>query len=229
MNLAILRVIGLILFLYLSWRNLRDNYKEENLIVYSWVAVLGLLIGGRLAFGLINFGVWNQNWWDWFSVWSKPGMSILGAYLSLVGVTFLMSRLEGWKLWPFLEDLSNNILILFLFIMLDEWVRSHFSLSVGVYSLIIFLGLGVNILVKSRYRSWVWYHSGKKGFVFFFTNAIMFFMLSLTSWWFKSSIWVTGIFALLSFMSGVSLLILGEVFEPLVLNVKRSKNEKAKE
>ena len=138
MSLGIIKILGVILFVYLIWRNLREDYKEEDLISYSWMALLSFLVGGRLAFGLINLGVWN-NWLDWVSIWSKPGMSYLGAYLSVFGVTWWIVKSRDWKIWSFAEDSLMTFLVFFEFLMLDEFVRSRFSLITGVYSLVMLL------------------------------------------------------------------------------------------
>jgi prolipoprotein diacylglyceryltransferase len=61
MILGIVRAIAVLLFMYLSWRNLRDNYKEENLITFLWIIVILFLVGGRVGFGFINWGIWNDN------------------------------------------------------------------------------------------------------------------------------------------------------------------------
>jgi hypothetical protein len=228
MSLGILRDIGIILFLYLTWRNLRENYKEDRLIVFGWTSILVFLISGRLIFGLLNWGVW-QNWTDWLAVWTKPGFNLLGAYLSLIGVSWIIARKEGWKLWPLMEDLWGSLLILLIFILADEFFRTRFDLLTGLYALVLVIGYIIGFIIKPRYRSWVWYHSGKKGFVFFFINALIFFMLSLLSWWFKSGIPTEIGFAALGLISVISLLTLGNVFEPLTVNLKRSRNDRTKE
>ena len=61
-------VVGMILFLYLTWRNLREDYKEGVLVSFSWLALLAMVLGGRLLYGLLNWGVWNDNWMDWINM-----------------------------------------------------------------------------------------------------------------------------------------------------------------
>jgi hypothetical protein len=229
MNLAILKVIGIVLFLYFSWRDLRDNYKEDNLISYGWMSILAFLVGSRIGFGLINFGVWNENILDWFSIWTKPGMNFYIGYLFMLFVTWIISKKEGWKYLSFLEDLTKNFLILFFFLMLDEFTRTRFSLMTGLFTLVIAVGWIVANIIKQKYRSFVWYRSGRKGFVFLFINGLVFLMLLLVSWYLKTGLKNYIIFLATSLISLVGLFILGEVFEPLMVNIKRRKNERAKE
>ena len=47
----IIGIVTIIGYLYLSWRTLRDNYQEEDIIAFSWVVLLLFLVGGRLAYG----------------------------------------------------------------------------------------------------------------------------------------------------------------------------------
>lgn len=45
MSLGIFRILGLVVFMYLLWRDLRDNYGDEKIINYAWIALLGFLVG----------------------------------------------------------------------------------------------------------------------------------------------------------------------------------------
>jgi len=36
----ILGTVAIVGYLYLSWRTLRENYQEEDIIAFSWVALL---------------------------------------------------------------------------------------------------------------------------------------------------------------------------------------------
>ncbi len=205
------------------WRNLKDNYHENDLISYSWVALLSFFAGGRLVYGLINWGVWNTNWTDWFAVWNKPGLSLIGAYLAVFGVTYWICRNEGWKLWSFAEDSLNVFLVFFIFLILDEFVRSGFDLRTGVNILVAIIAFAASLFIKTKYRSFSWYRSGKKGFGFLFINSLICFMLAGVSFWFKDSIIYTGLYLLGGLISLVGLCILGEVFDELMVNLKRNK------
>lgn len=228
MNLAIIKVLGIVLFLYLMWRNLKDNYHEDKLISYSWMALLSFFVGGRFIYGLINWGIWNDNWMDWFSVWNKPGMSLIGGYLAIFGTTYWICKSEGWKLWSFAEDSLNVFLIFFGFLMLDEFVRSGFDMRIGVNTVVIIIVFIASSFMKTRYRSYAWYKSGKKGFGFLIINALVCFVMTGVSFWFKDSIIYTGLYLLGGLISLTGLCILGEVFEELLINLKRKKNDRIK-
>lgn len=212
MVLGIIKLIGIVLFLYLTWRNLRDNYQEEKLVSYSWLALLFFLLGGRLVFGLINWGVWNNNLMDWLSFWQKPGFSYWGGMVTMFLATIWYCNVNDWKLWSFLEDMTGIIYTMVVLLMLDEWIRTGLDRRVGIYVLAAFLGWIINKLVAKRYRSFGWYKSGKKGFGWFFPNLIVFLFLALVGvFWFKDWL-IAVIFGLFGLISLAGLFILGEVF-----------------
>ena len=218
MSLGIIRVLGIVLFAYLTWRNLRDNYQEDKLITYAWLALLGFLVGARVTYGLVNFGVWNDSWISWFSVWDKPGMSYVGGFLSLLLVNLWFCRANSWKFIPFCEDGLVNTLWLLILLILDEFVRTRFGLETGFYLLFLILMLAITIWGKKKYRSLVWYKSGKKGFAFLMTGFLAFLVLGLMGLYFKQNLSFSIVYWILSLTSLVYLFILGEVFNILNIN-----------
>lgn len=219
--LGIIRIIGIVLFVYLTWRNLRENYEEEKVVTYAWLALLGFFIGGRIAYGLVNFGVWNDSWMSWFSVWDKPGMNYVGGFLTLVLVGFIFAKVNNWKVVPFLEDGLINLILLISFLMLDEFVRTSFSLEVGVYVLFLILMMFLAKFLKKKYRSFVWYKSGKKGFVFLAIAFLSFLIMGILGIFFKASLIFSILYWIISLISLVGLCILGEVFDFLMVNKRK--------
>ena len=212
MNLGILRIIGILLFAYLTWRNLRDNYEEDKIVTYSWMALLVFFVGGRISYGLVNFGVWNDSWLSWFSVWNKPGMDYVGGFMSLILVNFIFSRINSWKFIPFCEDTLINSLLLSIFLIGDEFLRSKFDLRVGVYLLFLILTIFFANFAKKKYRSLVWYKSGKKGFAFLVTVFLAFLVLGFLAIYFQINFIYLILYWVISLISLVGLCILGEVF-----------------
>jgi hypothetical protein len=219
--LGIIRIIGVVLFVYLTWRNLRENYEEERVVTYSWLALLGFFIGGRITYGLVNFGVWNDSWVSWFSVWDKPGMNYIGGFLTLVLVGFIFAKVNNWKVIPFLEDGLINLILLISFLMIDEFVRASFSLEVGVYVLFLVLMMFLAKFLRKKYRSFVWYKSGKKGFVFLVIVFLSFLIMGILGIFFKTSLIFSILYWIISLISLVGLCILGEVFDFLMVNKRK--------
>ena len=221
MSLGIIRIFGVILFAYLTWRNLRENYEEDKVVNYSWIALLSFFVGGRIIYGLVNFGVWNDNWMSWFSVWNKPGMDYVGGFLTLMIVSIIFSKLNNWKIIPFCEDGLINDLLLLVFLMTDELVRTKFELRIGVYLLFLVLVIFFVRLVKKKYRSLVWYKSGKKGFAFLSAMFLSFLILGFLGMFFKIGIIYLILYWIISLISLVELCILGEVFNFLTINKRK--------
>ncbi len=212
MSLGILRIFGIILFAYLTWRNLRENYEENEVVSYSWIALLSFFVGGRIIYGLANFGVWNDSWLSWFSVWDKPGMSYVGGFMVLILVNFIFSKVNSWKFFPFCEDSLGNILIFLGFLMGDEFLRTKFDFKVGIYLLFVVLSFLFLKLMKNKYRSFVWYKSGKKGFAFLATCFLFFLILGFLGLYFKMALVYSVLYWIVGLISLIGLCILGEVF-----------------
>jgi hypothetical protein len=186
----ILGILGLMGYWYLSWRTLRENYQEEDIVAFSCVALLLFLVGGRISFGLEHPGIWASNPGAWLEFWKMGEMSILGASLFWTAFAILIIRDKGWKLWSFFEDslISNCFLLMVSALILKAWPVVLALLGAGL----------LTVLMKKKYRSLLWFKSGKKGFLFF---------------WF--SIWFWLIFAAISkiwWVGGLSLLFVGGLF-----------------
>jgi len=221
MTFPILSIVGMIMFLYLTWRNLRDNYKTENLITYSWLSLLAFLVGGRITYGLANWGEW-QTFSDWVTFYKNPGINLAGGYVVLLMITMLLTQKYEWKLWPFLEDMTNNIMILVMGFWLGRIDFSKAGVEEGVIGLIFVFCLWISVWVRKNYRSFVWYKSGKKGFRFFFINMIFFLLLSTYFLIIKQKMFF-GAFLFTGLINLAGLFILGGVIEPLLVNVKRKR------
>ena len=211
MDLGIIRIIGIVIFLYLLWRNLRESYDDQKIIGYSWLALVGFLFFGRLGYGLINWGIWNNNLTDWLAVWNEPGMSYMSGYLGLVLVTWLYARQQQWKFLNFMEDLVKPFLALISLMMIDEWARSKFSWQILIYILMIILVYMLSNWLSGKYRSFVWYKSGKKGFVLLATNFLFFLVLAFVFGVFGDNLANLILASVISLISVVGLFILGGV------------------
>ena len=223
MSLAIIRVIGIILFLYLTWRNLRGDYPESKLISFGWISILFFLVFGRIGFGLLNFGVW-KTWSDWISVWQKPGMDYLIATIGFITAVFWISKINQWKFFAFIEDNLKNFLVFMIILMIDEVFRTRFGLESLAYVLIFIIAYIVSLWLSKKYRSFVWYRSGKKGFVFLSISFLVFLLITGVLFWFKNKLFLIILSGLISLISLVGLFILGDIFQSLSVS-KRRKNE----
>lgn len=210
--MMIFSIIGTILFLYLVWRNLKDDYKSENLISYTWLALLGFFVGGRLIFGLLNWGVWNDSIWNWLNFLKYKGINLIGGYLFLLMITYFVTKFRNWKMWSFAEDNIKFFLVFGFFLLPDELINSKFDLKIILLLVVILIGFISTFWLKGKYRSFVWYKSGKKGFVFFTVNFLVLLLLSLVSVLFKERILFSYLYLGGSLLSLMGLFILGDIW-----------------
>lgn len=199
--MTILQIIGVVLYLYLGWRSLKEDYKNTDIAAYIWLSLFSFLLGGRIVYGFENWGVWNDNWWEWFSFWLKPGFSLSGGYISWFLASYIISNDRGWKLWSVLEDITPSFLILVVFLFMGRWLVFGGA--------VVFLVL--SLVIGRMYRSFFWYKSGKKGFVYFFVNIILFLILSLEALFFKRGVFDVIYYSILTLISLGGLVILGDV------------------
>ena len=208
MSLGIFRTLGLVIYMYLLWKDLRGDYGDQKTINYAWIALAGFLVGGRIVFGLINWGVWNDSWLSWLSVWNKPGTNYLGSFIGLVLVSWLVAIKNQWKFLSLMDDIVKPTLIFCSLLMLDEAIRSNFNLKPVVFFILLIIDIFFVNWLKKKYRSFIWYKSGRKGFVLLFNNLLFFFAIGIILVLLKDS-WLSVILAsIISLISGVGLYIL---------------------
>ena len=189
--LGILTIIG---YLYLSWRILRDNYREEDIVAFSWVALLLFFIGGRLVYGFVHWSEWVGRGIVWLEFWKINEINIWGGALFWLAFALLISKDKNWKVWAFLENLLFSLC--FLLTMSGIITQNWFLVgSLGG-------AMGSSLALKNKYRSLLWYKSGKKGFLFFwyFLNFWLILAILTRQWW----------LLVLSLLFGVGLYILGD-------------------
>lgn len=198
-------------FLYLSWRRIGESYDEARVVAFSWVVLLSFFVGGRLAYGLIDWGVWNDSWLSWGAILDKPGMSYVGAYVGfLVGTGIICLRNE-WRYWSFLED---NVFV-FLSFLLVWWggqvVGGEMDMGLVRMMIVLVVTWASSVLIGKKYRSLVWYKSGKKGFLFFWANVVFWLIYLALMLVFNrgNNDWYFVLIAVL--ISGGGLFMLGEV------------------
>ena len=207
---GLIRVLFTVLFLYLIWRRLREDYNQDDLLSYGWQLLLVFLTAGRIGFGIIHWGVWNNDIGGWFSIWSMPGFNYFCAYFGGVVFSALYASKKGWKVWKFAEEMVPQYLVYIFGLMLGEVIMARFGFEVLLWLIALLLTLVASHLIKEKYRSFVWYTSGKKGFVFLFAN-IFFSILALgITMWMRIDIWQIIFLGSWCLISIVGLVMLGE-------------------
>lgn len=211
MTLGIIKVLGAVVFMYLLWRNLRESYDEKKLIIFGWMSLLVFVVGSRLTYGLVNWGKWGAVS-EWLKLTTNPGMIYEGGIAAVIMLIWWMSTVNNWKMWAFLEDVTALFYALMTIIIIDEWWWNK-GLKLLLVGVIMGLGCGLALLFKGKYRSYSWYRSGKKGFIFGMTGLIVFFLLMVEAIWFKEKPVVVILYSIMSLISGWQLVMLGEIWK----------------
>lgn len=203
-------ILVIILYLYFLWRNLRDDYESDKLITFGWQSILLFLIGSRIAYGLVNWGIFEtvSQWWQ---INSEKGMIFGGGVGLVLVLSWWTSSKNNWKLWSFLEDfLPLMYVVLFVLVLLGWWVSK--DIKSLMISLTMLFGFTLTLMFDGRYRSYPWYYSGKKGFNVGATGVIISIVLIIEAIVIKEKIGLLIIYAVLGLLSLTQLVILGEIW-----------------
>jgi hypothetical protein len=215
-----IKLLGLIIFLYLTWRNLYEDYRDDWLISYGWTSVLIMFLGGKLTYGLLNWNKLNLTFSGLWRFWEIPGTNLWGGLLLILLWTWWLCKKNEWKLWPFLEDLTPIYYLFVAFELGENYLRTGLDWRPLGLMIVAILGYLMSSLLRGKYRSFSWYKSGKKGFIFFFTNAVVALFMSIIAFWFKDGWIVTISYLSVSLIFGLGLVILGELFNNLFVGKK---------
>ncbi|MBI2465573.1 prolipoprotein diacylglyceryl transferase [Candidatus Shapirobacteria bacterium] len=212
MVLGLIKLLGIVLFLYLVWRNLNDDYRDEHLISYGWSSIMVMLLGGRIVYGLWNWGALNDSWTSWLMVWKTSGFNYYGGVMFVLLWTWWFCLKNEWKLWSFLEDVTPIYYLLLAFLSGGEYIQRGLDFRLLVWMIVFVIGYLLANFLKGNYRSISWYRSGKKGFIFFATNLVMGLVATVISFLFKDGLFLIILYLGLSLIFGVGLVILGETY-----------------
>lgn len=166
-------VVSLLTFLFFFWRRLREDF-EPPVIFRS-----GLLIVAGFAVGSATAGVLLPRFLPSSAIFSPTGLWFWGAGIGLA-IGFAISY-RVFKL-PFYESLEAAV-VGFLFaspFITREWIYEFISLCVYYY-------------LRSHYKSFSWYKSGKVGFAGLATMGVFFLVRSILALVGGSMIVFTGI------------------------------------
>lgn len=158
---VLLNTLGVLVFLFIFWRRLREDYVPGMIFTTSFYILTGVFAGILFSFYFIS------DWWFW--------LSILGFALGL-GLGVLRFRLR------FFETLDALVPGGFFWLSM-HYLKDSISSS-DLPSLIAFAVLFVLMvlffILDGRYKRFSWYKSGRIGFagltmlgVFFLIRAVI--------------------------------------------------------
>lgn len=180
---------GFLLFFFLVWRRLKEDYSQEQIFGFGFLAVFGLALGYFLAKYL------KPNFWFWGEV--------VGILLGFVLAIFKF-RL---KFYETLEAIILGFLawfgIFWIFVFLKTPAVTSFLATLLIASLLVLFGL-----LDANYKDFAWYRSGRIGFsgltcaaVFFLARAaIASFFPWLLSFSGKVEVFISGSVSFIIFL-----------------------------
>lgn len=167
---------------FLLWRTLREDYPEEEIITLTILATLFALLGARIFYIFDHFFYFGFNIFKWLFFTRFPGFSLaggaLGAIISLYYYT-LKKKWDFWlitdqAIWAALSAFLLGSIGLLLTRQMSFFVLDKDSLFLAGQTLLSLIFLFVTFFLARNYRKFIWYQSGKPGFVACTITALFF-------------------------------------------------------
>lgn len=162
--MLIANLLGFLLFFFLFWKRLKEDYHYEKIFNLGFVVIFGLITG------LIISRFIFQSYWYWIST-----ISILVFY-------FIYISRQKIKFFESFEVLIISFLPwVSLFFLTDSVQKS--SLSSFLLFWVTLIAIFIFFLVNSQYRKFTWYKSGRVGLaglsacLFYYISRIIIFLI----------------------------------------------------
>jgi len=146
---------GAVLFLYLLWRRLKEDYKREDVISAAFLILIADYLGFLLAKYLL------PGWWFWVCL----VFSFSALYFS--SRKFKIKIFEAIDAYVFS---SFSLLTMYLL----QLLISDPSLVLGLTFLVSLIFVAAFLVVNANYKRFRWYKSGRVGFTGIAISALFF-------------------------------------------------------
>ncbi len=136
---------GLILFLFIFWKKLKEDYLSDYIFFTGFYALFGIFVGSLLSIKIL------PDWWFWqVSVFSMVGL--------FIGI--FRFKLRTYEV---LEAYVISILPwMSVFFLADSILKSNIYSFSGFF--IFTLLIGLYYFLDTNYKNFSWYASGRVGF-----------------------------------------------------------------
>lgn len=158
--------LGSLLFSFVLWKKLRDDYTNSQIYSFTLFSVLASLLG-----------LWVANTW-------LPEFAFLITFLSFVLSSFLLLKYLQIKFFEFIDAVSIASLYFYFLLRVGILLQQieaegfdlkniSFQVDVAEIILVLISAYLYKFFLK-RYRQFSWYPSGKIGFAGLATVALFF-------------------------------------------------------
>lgn len=162
MSNAAVGVISILIFLFIYWKRLREDYLGGQIFTSALYILIGLALGYLISFKFA------PTLWFWTSL-----LGIFAGFLTAV-LRFHLRFFET------LEAASVGFLPWVLFLFLADSVKNSSYVSlIGAFFVLLLLFLFYYL--DGHYRDFVWYKSGKIGFSGLATLSVFFLVRALVA------------------------------------------------
>lgn len=169
----LVNLVGILLFLFLFWKRLKEDYSSNIVFGLSFFVVLGILLG------YLTSRYFFPHWFFW--------LEAFGAFLGFaIGIIKFNTRF-----FETYEALFISFLPWLTLFYLAELIKKP-SLGIAV---VAFLNFGLILLfdfVSMRYKNFSWYKSGKIGLAGLLTSGVFFLIRAAIATLFPSVVSFLG-------------------------------------
>lgn len=152
--------LGILVFLFIFWRRLREDYSSEIIFKAAFYILIGVLVGFLISFKFISIA----SFWFMF----------IGANLGL-GLSILTLKVKFYETFEALI-ISSFPWISFIF-LLDSVIHSSLSSFLAFVAILVFVF--ISYYLDTHYKNFTWYRSGKIGFAGLLTLGLFFMVRSV--------------------------------------------------
>jgi hypothetical protein len=186
--MIITHILGILIFLFLLWKTLKDDYQYEKIFSLGFV----VLVSVAVSILVLNFTPYL--YWFW----------IMGTIMTIS--IALAIRKQRMKFFEVIEGFAISILPWLSFYFLNDSIQKS-SLSSFLAFWLTLICIFIYFLLKNYYRTFSWYKSGRVGFAGISTLLIFFIVRMISSIFFPYIISFSGKSEI--FFSGSTALLLG--------------------
>lgn len=175
MIMIISNIFGILIFLFLIWKRLKEDYSYEKIFNFGALILGGVLVGFLVSKkALPNY---------WFFI------EIIGA---AIGFTIGIIKLK-LKFYESFEAVILGLLPIITLFFLSDSIK-NLSLSSFLVFWLSLICIFLFFLVDAYYRGFSWYKSGRVGFSGLLIAGTFFLIRSLISLFFPNAISFSGTF-----------------------------------
>lgn len=153
---GILVLLGVVLALFFYWKQLRDDYTQNQIFISGFTILAAAGFGSLL-------GVYLSPSLNSTSIFMKDGLWFWSGIIGfLIGFAVNQYRFK-FRIFEAFEAASITLLIFSGFFIRDIRIFALFILLFGIY-----------LYLHNNYRKFTWYRSGKVGFAAVLTWGVLF-------------------------------------------------------